>query len=370
MQERRTMRMTPRERMMAVFDGEEPDKIPVYAYYNKQIAKTSPGGWHRRLSKRGLGTVGIAGFCTPVSEGTNPNLPEIGYSQTHYTEDGLKKFRHTFETPVGQITGVLAANPLDTVVYIPHREEALVKEPSDWRVVNFIYKCVLDKLRPNYNGILSIKKELGDSGIVAAKIEMTPWQRAWVEWASLERTVVDFLEQPEELQEYVEIQNRLHTRIAEFAADCPCRFINVFDNMTDVISPKYYRSYCLPIYEMYSKQLEGTDKVLGVHMDGNLASLKDEIAETPCRMIESFTVPPAGNVSLSEARNDWPGKLISMNCPPHLHWAEPKEVRKGYESLVEEWGSKRGLILNRSESVPVKTIEAHLSAAMDALGYD
>jgi uroporphyrinogen-III decarboxylase len=191
-----------------------------------------------------------------------------------------------------------------------------------------------------------------------------------VEWASLERAVLDFHEQPEEIQEYLDIQNRLHKRVADFVADCPCTFINVFDNMTDTVSPSYYRDYCLPIYENYAKQLEGTGKILGIHMDGLLANLKQEIADTPCNVIESFTVPPAGNISLAEAKAAWPDKVVSMNCAPHLHWSEPEEVRKGYEALVEEWGGKTGLILNRSESVPVKTIEAHISAAMDAFGYD
>ena len=58
-----------------------------------------------------------------------------------------------------------------------------------------------------------------------------------------------------------------------------------------------------------------------------------------------------------------------MNFAPHLHWAEPEEVRKGYEALADEWGSKKGIILELSEDVPPKTIEAHISAAMDAFGY-
>ena len=98
------------------------------------------------------------------------------------------------------------------------------------------------------------------------------------------------------------MQKCLHTRISEFAAECPCKFINIGDNITDTVSPDYYRKYCLPIYEIYSTQLEGTGKLLGVHMDGLLGTLRKEIAESPISVIESFTVPPAGVISLAEAR--------------------------------------------------------------------
>jgi hypothetical protein len=58
-----------------------------------------------------------------------------------------------------------------------------------------------------------------------------------------------------------------------------------------------------------------------------------------------------------------------MNTASHLAWAEPKEVREFYEALAEEWGSKKGLLLELSEELPLETVEAHMSAAMDAFGY-
>lgn len=363
------MSMTPRERIMAVLNGEEPDKIPVFTYY--MTSPLLPGGWYQRLTKRGLGTMALVRFYTPgvSTMDINPYLPDVKYIQIHYIENGIKKYRHTFETPVGHITGVMASNPLPTPIWIWHKEEYFVKQPSDWRVVNYISKGILDKLAPTYEAIERKQDELGDSGIVLSSTDRTPWQRAWLDWAGLERAAIDFHEQPEEVQEFIGIQKRLHTRIAELAAECPAKFIDVGENMTDMTSPKYFREYSLPIYEIYSKQLEGTDKVLGAHMDGRFGQLKKEIAEAPLKVIESFTVPPAGDVSLTEAKSIWPDKMVFMNCPPHLHWAEPEEVRKGYEALADEWGSKKGIILELSEDVPPKTVEAHLSAAMDAFGY-
>lgn len=362
------MNMTPRERIMAVLDGEEPDKIPIVTY-----ARTSsiiPGGWYRRLSKRGLGIMSLARFYTPSSMLDIPHsLPDVKYTQIHYLENGLKKYRHTFETPIGNITGVMSANPLPTATMLWHTEEYFVKQTPDWRVVNYISEGVLAKLAPAYEDVERNLDEVGEGGIVMCFVERTPWQKAWTRWAGLERAVIDFHEQPEELQEYIDIQTRLHTRVAELAAESPAKFIDFGENMTDMISPKYFRKYCMPIYEIYSKQLKGTGKILGVHMDGRVGHLKKDIAETPLNVIESFSVPPTGDISLTEAKKIWPEKMIFMNCAAHLHWAEPKEVRKFYEALADEWGSKKGIMLELSEDLPLETVEAHLSAAMDAFGY-
>ena len=362
------MSMTPRERITAVLNGDEPDKIPIITYYFP--SPLVPGGWYRRLTKRGLGTMSFAWFYTPaLLLDMNPYLPDVKYTQIHYLENGLKKFRHIFETPVGQITGVMSSNPLPASVMLWHTEEYFVKQSPDWRVVNYISKGILAKLAPNYEEVERRQDEVGDSGIVMCFVERTPWQKAWTRWAGLERAIIDFHEQPEELQEYIEIQKRLHTRVAEFAAECPAKFIDIGENLTDMISPKYFREYCLPIYEIYSKQLEGTGKILGAHMDGRVGHLKKEIAEAPLKVIESFSVPPTGDISLTEAKKIWPDKMVFMNCAAHLHWAEPKEVRKFYEALADEWGSKKGIMLELSEDVPMETVEAHLSAAMDAFGY-
>jgi hypothetical protein len=368
----RDVNMTPRERMLAVLSGEEPDKIPVFTYYHRQLAEATPGGWYRRLTERGLGTFGVAGFYTPRGErnqGFCPYLPDVTYSQVQYIDKGIRKYRHTYETPVGTISCVNTASPETLGVFIWHTEEPFVKEPSDWRVANFISRGVLDRLAPDYQSVAWKQDELGESGVVLCFVEKTPWQKAWVEWASMERAALDFADQAAEIQEYLDIERRLHARIAEFVAECPCPFIDVGDNITNTVSPDFYRKYSLPIYELYSRNLAGTGKVLGVHMDGRLRHLRREIADSPIQVIESFTVPPVGDVSLTEVRKDFPGKIVCMNCAPHLHWAPPNKVREGYEAFAHEWGGKSGLILNRSETVPLDRIEEHLGAALDAFGY-
>jgi uroporphyrinogen-III decarboxylase len=263
----------------------------------------------------------------------------------------------------------MMTNPMAHVAYVDTPEEYMIKQPSDWRVINYVLRGIIAKLSPSYEVVQQAEDVLGNSGVTVGLIGKTAWQRAWTDLAGPERAVIDFHEQPEEVQEYIELNRRWHARLAEIAAECPAKCIIIGENISDMISPKYWRKYCLPIYEMYRKQLEGTGKTLGVHMDGRLGHLKKEIAETPINLIDSLTVPPTGDVSLAEAKRIWPDKTIFVNTAPHLAWAKPEEVRKGYEALASEWGSKKGLLLELIEELPLETVEAHMSAAMDAFGY-
>ena len=369
------MGMTPRERILAVFNGEEPDKTPVCV--PEDVLRYHPGDWSQRLQERGMGLIRGTAISQPnmrssFSGGLIPRLTDVRYTRTDYFEKGVRKYRQTWETPVGSITGVMMTNPGDYAAYgySPTPEEYVIKQPSDWRVVNYFLKDILDNLVPTYEGFERAEEEIGDRGVTVPWIYKTAWQRAWIQLAGPERALIDFHEQPDEVQEYIDLSNRWHTRTAEFAAGCPAKFVNIEENMTDVMtSPKYYREYCLPIYEIFSKQLAGTGKILGAHMDGRLGNLKKEIAESPLNVIESFSVPPTGDVSLSEVKKIWPDKMVFMNTASHLAWAKPEEVRTFYEALAEEWGTKKCLLLELIEQLPPETVESHLSAAMDAFGY-
>ncbi len=363
------MSMTPRGRIMAVLNGEEPDRIPVISW--DSLRTGSQGGWLERLMARGLGVARLAFtyqpcFVYPLL--MDPGHPTITYTQQSYTEKGINKCRHTFETPAGSITSVSRMNPHEFL--LPATEEHFVKEREDWRAVNCLFQAQLENLAPNYELFEMIDEGLGESGIAYALVEKTPFSRAWVELATVERALIDFQEQPDEILEYLDIQTRLHEKIAGIIAASPAKMVDIVDHITDFVSPRYFAKYCLPIYEIYAKAFKGTDKILACHMDGRLGHLKNEITSSPIRVIESFTVPPIGDISLDEAKSAWPDRVLFVNCPPHLNRAEPDQVRAGYEALQSEWSSKRNLVIENSEDIPLEKVEMNLSIALDVFGYE
>ncbi len=360
--------MTPRERHLCVLHGENPDKPNVAAADG--LRSGPAGGWLRRLSARGMTILHIVPPYQPMfffDHAVDPEIETIVYTRSHYFEDGLRKTRHTLETPIGSVHSVVGHNP-DIGLLTGSVESAFVKESQDWRIINYIFSAMTENLCPNYQEMERDLDTLGDAGYTIGVIDKTPFQRAWIELASLERICLDIADSNEDCIEYFQIQEQFHRRAAEITAQCPSEHILCIDNITNTISPRFYRDYCLPIYEIYASALADAGKVLAVHFDGLFGHLKSEIADSPFRIIDSFSTPPTGDVSLAEARRLWPEKIPFVNLPAHLAWGSKEELIGGYTSILEECGNNI-FTIEHVEDMPDEQLELHLSTALDVCGF-
>ncbi len=360
--------MTPYERHLAVINGEEPDRVDV------QFATGLRGGPNhgmlKRLTARGMGITTIVPPYKPMyffDHMINPFLKDVSYSQKYYSENGIWLIQHKYETPVGSIDSIVGINPNDNLLTHSSRTH-FVEEVEDWVVINYIFKQMIDALKPNYDEIAGDQADLGDGGTTIAVVDKTPFQRAWIELASMERTAYDFIEKPAEFLEYIDIQHRFHQKAAEITAECPAQHITLIDNITNIISPKNYREYCMPYYDIYTRALSGTGKKFAVHFDGLLRHIHEEIRESSFDILDSFTVPPTGNISLTEAKEFFPEKILAVNLPPHLAFASMDELHEGYQQILDDHGSKC-LIIEHVEDLPEAALEKHLIAALDVCGY-
>jgi hypothetical protein len=243
-----------------------------------------------------------------------------------------------------------------------------VKKTEDWRVINYVFEKMIEIMVPNYEEMKSDQEDLGQSGTTIACVDKTPFQRAWVEIAELDVTAFDFKYKPDLFLEYLDIQYRFHRKAAEITAGCPAQHVTLIDNITNFISPKYYREYCMPYYDLYTNALTGTGKKFAVHHDGLLRHIAKEIHESTFNIVDSFTVPPTGNISLEEAKQFFPEKTLAVNLPPHLCYASRQELLEGYEKILDEHGSK-SLIIEHVEDLPDDVLENHLAAALDVCDY-
>jgi hypothetical protein len=356
------------ERHQAIIHGELPDKVGVMAATGLRTG--SQGGMFRRLAARGLCLRHIVPphrpfFSFPGS--VNPFLEEVVYSQKFYHHRGHWQIEHTLKTPVGTVNSIASRN-LEIDVSSDSPLTHFIKDPADWDVINYVFQEMTAALEPNYEAMERDQDELGASGYTIAFIDKTPFQRAWIELASLERTVFDCVDRPDGFLEYLEIQETYHRKVAEIAAGCPSDLVLINDNITNTISPRYYREFCTPYYQIYTDALRGTDKILAVHHDGLLSQLRVEIASAPFQVVDSFTVPPSGDLDLAEVKAFWPGKIPFVNLPPHLAWSSPEELRLEYAGIVDAWGDT-GMVIVHVEDFPLPQVEIHLNAVLDVCGY-
>ncbi len=360
--------MDARERVLALLSGEEPDRVPVLASDTLRLGP--PGGWVRRLTERGLGLIRRVcpyrpHFNFPAS--VNLFLPTVHCASDYFLDGRRMKIRFTLETPVGEVSSVVAVKFTGTLGAYT-RDEPFIKGRSDWRVFTYLFRQLTRVMGPNYEEFAREEDTLGGRGITLGYLTKTAFPRAWIQLASPEQAVVDFKQMPAELEEFLEAERLFHQKAAEISAGSPAKVLNFYDNITDMVSPQLFEGFSVPTYRLYAEAMRGTGKLLACHMDGRLAHLKENIARSPVQLIESFTVPPVGDVSLTEARTAWADKLLFVNCPPHLTHVPLEQVRLGYLALLDEWGSKR-LAIEHMEDLPADEMEPHLAAALDVCGY-
>lgn len=360
--------LTPYERHLTVINNEEPDLVDVVFATGLRGGPTH--GLLRRLTARGMGITHIVPPYKPMfffDHMINPFHKDIIYAQKYYHQNGVWQIQHTFETPVGTVDSIVGINP--GVDVLTHANQTyFVKKTEDWRVINYIFTKMLESIAPNYQELQGDQEDLGQSGTTIAVVDKTPFQRAWIELAGIQKTAFDLKDKPDLFLEYLDIHHRFHKKAAEITAGCPAQHITCIDNITNTISPKYYREYCLPYYEIYTEALKGTGKKFAVHHDGLLKHIAQEIHEASFDILDSFTVPPVGNISLSEARQVFPEKILTVNLPPHLAYASRQELLEGYGKILSEHGKKQ-LIIEHVEDLPEESLEAHLTAALDVCGY-
>lgn len=360
--------MNAYERFSAIIHGEEPDRVGVMSATGLRVG--SQGGVFRRLADRGLCLRDIVPPHTPFFSypgAANPFLPDVTYSETYYLDRGSWHIRAEITTPVGEISAVSArSSEVDVASDSP--VEHFVKQPGDWEIVNDLFRRMLDALKPNDEEIRRNQDEMGDQGLTIGIVDRSPFQRAWIELASLQETVIECFDPSPGFQEYLEIQETYHRKIAEISAASPAELILINDNITNTISPSLYSQHCTPIYQIYAEAFSSSGKVLAVHHDGLLNSLKNEIADAPFTVVDSFTLPPAGDLDLLEARKLWPGKVFFVNLPPFLAHKDDDEVERFYEQVIQDWGSKQ-LVFVHVEDYPEDKLERHFSILMDVCGY-
>ena len=185
-------------------------------------------------------------------------------------------------------------------------------------------------VEPSYDEWVQLDKEMGREGIVLGQIMPIPIQWLCVEIMGADAWSRGVMLHAEEFQPLFESLTKMYKRLIQIAADSPAEVIWLDDNVTGtMMSPKIFNRYCKPIYDWSCKILKEAGKLSFAHYDGTNSPLKDCIASVDIDIIEAFTPPPMEQMTVAQARQAWPDKVLSVNIPGNI-MAEPAEVIEEY----------------------------------------
>jgi len=326
--------MTNRENLITALEGGKPERIPFTTY-------------------------GDFGFTQPgLSE-----LEKIGFSQTQYTGviketaihaervvsksiwKGRESETITFHTPLGDI------NQISMNGWV---QEYFLKTPKDYRIMAHIVRNT--KLEADYSLYHEAEKKAGDSGITLVWGRRTPMQTMLVDYAGLENFALHMNDDPEEVEALHEALLEQLIETYRIIADGPGRYVSLLENLTaETWGPAKFQKYHMSAYERVLPILHEKGKKVYTHFDGKLLCIANMVARTAIDGIESFTVPPEGDMTYEEARKFWPDKFIWSNISLHLFDLPDVELRAWVRDTVQQAAPDgRNFALAILEDVPAQ----------------
>ena len=330
--------MTTRERMLAVVRGEEHDRVPFVQYDNN--GAPNEDAW----ALLGRDNMGILRWQS-IHWWEHPNC-RIESEEVYF--DGRRGVRHTMHTPAGSLNEERIYQPTYGVEgYRTH----FVKEPKDYAVLLAYLRDAV--LHDNLDVIDQYNAELGDDGFCHVSVERTPYQQLWIEWVSLLDLGLHLVDCPDTIEEVTSVLAENERKIFQLVPRARIPYIVIPDNLTaPAIGEKYFRQYCLPLYQ----ELVGICNEVGLpvyaHLDGDLKPVWKAIGESGIRGIDSFSPPPDNDTSPAQAAAMWPEMRLCVNYPSSVHLREPEAIYRRTMEILNEAGHTGRLQIQISENVP------------------
>jgi len=283
---------------------------------------------------------------------------------THSSRELAPGVRQTrMDTPWGPLTQV---SHTETGYGSSWVREHWIKRPEDYCIVEQVLRHT--RIAADPAPLAAARKQIGDRGAILAWMNRTPFQRLWIEYTGMERLAFDLMDCPQAVEGVLDAMLQQARQLMHITAQSEAELVWVPDNITgEITGPPMFERYLTPYYREVCDILVPAGKTPCCHMDGILGPIADAVAQTPLPVIEAFTPPPDGNLSVREARECWPDKTLWLNFPSSVHLAPTEEIKRVTEDLVVQAGRQEGFLIGVTENIPASVGTRSLQAIAEAL---
>jgi uroporphyrinogen decarboxylase len=369
--------MTPRQRMVAAYRGELPDRLPVapefWYYWPAKLLGLDMVTFERevpiwealRKTFRHYGTEGwgIVGAGIPT-EGVRHGEEWVDLG------GGRFESRVTTETPHGTLTRRQRYDrrepswPLERPIKVFER---------DWPAYRASTMGVVEEA--DWSGVQRALATVGEDYLLEVAVGVPFFDYiANGREGGFEQGVFDLLEHEAQFEplheEYIDHICRI-ARAALANTTAEALFIGCSWSCISLISPAIWRRWDKPVIAAVAQEAHKQGKLLHVHFHGKCRAVLSDFAEMGADCVCPFERPPGGDiVDLREVRDTLCDR-VTMNGNVHtvetLIRGTPDDVRREVEEIVEQWGPDlRRLILGTGDQVGRETPEGNIAAMIEA----
>jgi len=356
--------MTSKERMLVALGRGVPDRVPASVHQWQAFhLNTYLGGISDLEAFRRFG-LDASLLRVPLLPPEDPNWRV----ETRELEApaGERRYRVTVTTPEGQLDNVVAENPITRWIVTP-----LIKRHEDLELVEkYMPVPKLDKeaLRRGYEA-------LGQDGIMRGFVfgeQGGCWQDA-VCLVGTQELILQAADHPDWVHALLKVLWKKKARFIEESLD-GARYDLIETGggaaSSTVISPKYFREFCLPYDRRMHDALHSLGHRVVYHTCGSMMPILELITENGGDACETLTPPTMGGDARPRELKARIGARLALigglDQNSVLEVGTPEQIRRHVHEMFEAYGGGGGYIMSPSDHffhVPVENLKAYAQAA-------
>jgi hypothetical protein len=290
-------------RINAVLHHQPPDRVP-FAPYDNLVPR---GEFSRQLGNRGMGLV-LRG-ATLWEE-----TPHVSCESRR--EDHL--IRTIYHTPVGDIYTTTRANLGRIGDSQSLAEDGLIKTVKDYDAAI----CMIEdtEFQTDNSQYYDHLRDLGRDGIFIDYAFDTPYNATRYLFGGNVGFENWIYEQHDHPDHFARLMQALEKRV-QMIAQSPAEYLGI-GSIDGTWGAADFTRYELPIYKKFVPFLQAHGKKCFLHGHAsNMSRFKAIVAEIHADVVEAFTPPPIGDLSVKEARTAWGADtVIWVNFPETIFY--------------------------------------------------
>lgn len=213
----------------------------------------------------------------------------------------------SFRTPVGEVSRRFSLASDGT--WTPR--DYYAKNVSDLRVLSYIIDAT--RFGPGYDRAQRVLDTLANDGAADMVIFYSPFGRLVHEYLGFERAVYACVDEPDVIDAFLEVRDRKDMELVDLACAAPGRLIILSDHPDEyLVSPDYYRRYCIPFYQRACGKLHEAGKYVSNHLDGNFKGYFPLLGETGFDYLDGCTPSPMFNYTVEDLAGALPENMSAF----------------------------------------------------------
>lgn len=325
--------MTSKERIQAVIDGRQPDRVPV-CLHNFLMAADEAG-------------ISVERYRSEPS----------AIAETHLR--ALEKYGH--DCILVDIDTTLLAEAMGARSASAPGEPAHIAEPAIRDLAEVARLRPIDPAKDGripalLEGIRLLAQQVGGEVSIRGNCDQAAFSLACLLRGN-EDFLIDLMECPDDpaIADLLEICHRSHLAVHLAVKEAGAHFTSMGDSFCgpDVVSPAIFQRFSRPYEERLVNELAGHGIFTVIHICGDTTLILDELAGYPrCGFELDYKTDAA-----SAKRKAGAGHVLFGNIDPSgvVARGTPREVRAACEKLIGLWKPAGNFVLNAGCAIPAGT---------------